>query len=65
MLYWHDDGIKKVRRGIHLHRFEPLNSNLLREVYPLPAIDETLAQLTGGAVFSELDTNSWQLHQDT
>ena len=42
---------------------KPLNSNVLREVHPLPAVDETLAQLTGAAVFSKLDANSgfWQI----
>jgi len=42
---------------------KPLNSNVLREVYPLPAVDETLAQLAGAAVFSKLDANSgfWQI----
>ena len=42
---------------------KPLNSNVLREVYPPPAVDETLAQLTGAAIFSKLDANSgfWQI----
>ena len=42
---------------------KPLNSNVLREVHPLPAVDETLAQLAGAAVFSKLDANSgfWQI----
>ena len=42
---------------------KPLNLNVLREVHPLPAVDETLAQLAGAAVFSKLDTNSgfWQI----
>ena len=36
---------------------------MLREVHPLPAVDETLAQLTGAAIFSKLDANSgfWQI----
>ena len=37
---------------------KPLNSNVLREVHPLPAVDETLAQLMGAAIFSKLDANS-------
>ena len=42
---------------------KPLNANVLREVHPLPAVDETLAQLTGAAIFSKLDANSgfWQI----
>ena len=30
----------------------------MRELYPLPIVDETLGQLTGAAVFSKLDGNS-------
>ena len=42
---------------------KPLNSNVSREVHPLPAVDETLAQLTGAVIFSKLDANSgfWQI----
>ena len=42
---------------------KPLNVNVLREVHPLPKVDETLAQLTGTKVFSKLDANSgfWQI----
>ena len=29
--------------------FRPLNSSVLREVHPLPKVDETLALLTGRA----------------
>lgn len=40
-----------------------LNESVLREVYPIPKVDETLAQLTGTTVFSKLDANSgfWQI----
>ena len=40
-----------------------LNESVLREVHPLPKVDETLAQLTGAKVFSKLDANSgfWQI----
>ena len=40
-----------------------LNSNVLREVHPLPAVDETLAQLTGAAIYSKLNANGgfWQI----
>ena len=42
---------------------KPLNESVLREVYPLPKVDETLAQLAGATVFSKLDANSgfWQI----
>ena len=42
---------------------KPLNVNVLREVHPLPAVDEILAQLTGTVIFSKLDANSsfWQI----
>ena len=41
---------------------KPLNANVLREVHPLPAVDETLTQLTGAVIFSKLDASSgfWQ-----
>ena len=40
-----------------------LNKSVLREVYPLPSVDETLAQITGAKVFSKFDANSgfWQV----
>ena len=42
---------------------KPLNESVLREVHPLPKVDETLAQLTGAKIFSKLDANSgfWQI----
>ena len=42
---------------------KPLNENVLREVHPLPKVDDTLAQLAGAQVFSKLDANSgfWQI----
>ena len=42
---------------------KPLNESVLRETHPLPHVDETLAQLSGAAVFSRLDANSgfWQI----
>lgn len=50
----------KVRICVDL---KPLNESVLREVHPLPKVDETLAQLTGAKVFSKLDANSgfWQI----
>lgn len=38
-----------------------LNENILREVHPLPKVDETLAQLTGATIFSKLDANNIRL----
>lgn len=42
---------------------KPLNESVLREVYPIPTVDDTLAQLTGAKIFSKLDANSgfWQI----
>ena len=42
---------EKVRKGLDL---KPLNKSVLREVHPLPKVDETLAQLAGAKVFSKL-----------
>ena len=42
---------------------KPLNENVMREFHPLPAVDETLAQLTGARIFTKLDANAgfWQI----
>ena len=50
----------KVRICVDLKR---LNQSVLREVHPIPKVDEVLAQLSGAAVFSKLDANSgfWQI----
>ena len=42
---------------------KPLNENIMREFHPLPAVDETLAQLSGATVLMKLDANSgfWQI----
>ena len=42
---------------------KPRNESVLREIHPLPKVDETLAQLSGAKVFSKLDANSgfWQI----
>ena len=37
---------------------KPLNESVLREVHPMPNVDETMAQLAGAALFSKLDANS-------
>ena len=40
-----------------------LNENVYRERHPLPAVDQTLAQIAGARVFSKLDAHSgfWQV----
>ena len=37
---------------------KPLNESVLREVHPMPSVDDTLAQLSGATVFSKVDVNS-------
>lgn len=50
----------KVRICVDLTR---LNQSVCREKHPLPAMDQTLAQLARAKVFTKLDTNSgfWQI----
>ena len=50
----------KVRICVDLTR---LNDSVCRERHPLPAVDQTLAQLAGAKIFSKLDANSgfWQI----
>ena len=40
-----------------------ISSGILRETYPIPPVDDTLAQVAGAAVFSKVDANSgfWQI----
>ena len=40
-----------------------LNECVQRETYPIPKVDETLAQLSGATIFSRIDANSgfWQI----
>ena len=49
----------KIRICVDL---KPLNESVLREIHPLPKVEDTLAQLSGARVFSKLDANSgfWQ-----
>jgi hypothetical protein len=44
--------------------YRALNESVLREVHPLPTVDETLAQLSGAILFSKLDANCgfWQIN---
>ena len=46
---------EKIRICINMKR---LNESMLREVYPLPQVDDALAQLTGARIFSKLDARS-------
>lgn len=50
----------KVRICVDLTK---LNESVKRERHPLPAVDQTLAQLAGARVFTKLDANSgfWQI----
>ena len=45
----------KVRICVDLTR---LNESVKQERHPLPAVDQTLAQLAGAKVFTKLDANS-------
>ena len=40
-----------------------LNQSVMREVHPLPKVDNTLAKLSGAKIFSKVDANSafWQI----
>ena len=51
---------KRVRICVDLTK---LNENVRRERHPLPAVEQTLAQVAGARVFSKLDANSgfWQI----
>ena len=42
---------------------KPLNESVLREPYPMPKVDDTLALLSGATLYSKLDANSgfWQI----
>ena len=53
----------KVRICVDLTK---LNESVRRERHPLPAVDQTLAQLAGAKLFSKLDANSgfWQIPLD-
>ena len=43
--------------------FKVLNESVLREIFPIPKVDDTLAQLADATIFSKIDTNSgfWQI----
>ena len=42
---------------------KPLNESVLREVHPIPTVEEAFAQQTGATMFSKLDANCgfWQI----
>ena len=42
---------------------KPLNESVLREVHPIPTVDDILGELSAATVFSKLDANSgfWQI----
>ena len=46
-------------------KLKPLNKSVLREVHPLPKVDNTLTQLANAKLFSKLDVNSgfWQIQR--
>ena len=50
----------KVRICVDL---KPVNRSVLREVHPLPKVDEILARLSGAKIFPKLDANNgfWQI----
>ncbi len=37
---------------------KPLDVSVMREVHPIPNVDESLAKLSGAQIFSKLDANS-------
>ena len=41
---------------------KPLNESVLREVHPIPSVDETLGKLAGGTVFSKLTVGFGKFH---
>ena len=53
--------VPKKTGGVRICK--PLNQNVLREVYPIPKVDESLAQLAGATIFSTVDAVSgfWQI----
>ena len=54
---------EEVGRNSDLRGPQTLNQCVLREVHPLPKVDDTLAQLIGAKLFSKLDANTgfWQI----
>ena len=66
MVFRHGCGAKEIRRGTYISicvDLKHLNESVLREVFPIPKVDETLSQLAGATIFSKIDANSgfWQV----
>ena len=63
MVCWDGGSTQKTGKVRICVDLKPLNQSVLREVHPLPKVDDTLAQLAGAKVFSKLDANSgfWQI----
>ena len=59
---WCAESNGQVRICVDLTR---LNDSVCREQHPLPAVDQTLAQLAGPKIFSKLDANSRSCHADS
>ena len=56
--------VPKKNGSVHICvDLQHLNKSVLREVHPLPKVDDILAQLPGARLFSKLDANSgfWQI----
>ena len=50
--------VPKKNRSVRICvNLKPLNQSVLREVHPIPRVDEALAQLAGASAFSKLDAN--------
>ena len=41
--------------------FTKLNKSIRRKWHLLPAVDQTLAQITGAKIFTKLDSRFWQI----
>ena len=56
--------VPKKSGAIHICvDYRPLNESVLREVNPLPTVEENLSKLAGATVFTKLDPNCgfWQI----
>ena len=63
MVRWYGCSQERDRRRQDLRGYETLNENVLREIYPIPKVEDTLTQLAGATTFSKIDANSgfWQI----
>jgi hypothetical protein len=61
MVCW--DGWRSGAVRIYYVDLKPLNQIVLREVHPIPKVDDVLGKLAGATIFSELDAISgfWQI----